>query len=88
MVACYVANVNEGVRFPYPAPLLIVMMLSGCTTIHPTEKFDAFVACEEVWESRPLVENGNRTPDGFYTENDHKHYHCRVDKMIGFSYKL
>lgn len=69
------------------------MFLVGCTTVdttvYPTENFDAFVGCEKVWETRPMVDNGERIPDvGFYTPNDHKHYHCRVNKLVGFSYRL
>ena len=87
MVASNIANVCARVRFPLSAPIL--MMLCGCTTVHPTEKLDMFVACEQVWETRPLVENGDRVPDvGFYTPNDHEHYHCRVNRMMGFSYKF
>lgn len=87
MVAFYVANVDVRVRFSLSAPILL--MLCGCTTYHPTERLDVFAACEEVWETRPLVENGDRIPDvGFFTPNDHKHYHCRVNKLVGFSYRL
>ena len=92
MVASNIANVCARVRFPLSAPILCLLS-SGCasfdTTVYPKENFDAFIGCEKVWETRPLVENGPRVPDvGFFTPNDHLHYHCRVDKLVGFSYRL
>ena len=86
VAARYLAKVKVRVRFSYPAPIL--MMLCGCTTVHPTDKFDLYAVCEKVSESRPLVENGNRTPDGFYTQGSHDHYRCNSQKQLGFSYRF